>query len=353
MQMGNISRFAAVNTKIKTLEGEFLLAKDYRNLLEQKSIADAARYLKSETAYNEVLENIDVNQLRRSTLESLTKQKMLINIDKIIHYFNGDYKRFINTLYAKYEIIELKAVARAVFNGMDTKPFRNSVFIGKYSKVDEERIYNAKYIRDIIEAFEGTAFYKYLQPLLDNNIKENLFRFEMVLDASYYEILQKEWEKLDKHDIEVLEKGQGIMADLLNLQWIYRGIKFFNLSPEELLNYTIHLGYRLNRNFIKQLCYSKGLEEFYELASQTRYSFLFKNDQTTDIFMERRLERHMYFELKAVERDNPMTIITTFAYIVFMDIEVRDIISIIEMIRYRMPEAEAEKYLIKALNGGE
>ena len=350
--MSNISRFAAVNTKIKTLEGEFLRIKDYKSLLEQKSVADAARYLKAQTAYSEVLDNIDVNQVRRAFLESLVKQKMLLNIDKIIHYYNGEYKRFINTLYAKYEIEELKAVARAVYNGVDTKPYRNSVFIGKYSKVDEEKVFNAKYIRDIIMAFEGTAFYKYLQPLLDNNLKENLFRFEMVLDASYYEILQKEWEKLDKQDIKVLEKAQGIMADLLNLQWIYRGIKFYNLRPEELLNYTIHLGYRLSKNFIKELCYAKGLDEFYQLASETRYSFLFKNDDTTDIFMERRLERYMYFELKSVERNNPMTIITTFAYIFFMEVEARDIISMIEMSRYKVPEAEAEKYLIRKLNGG-
>ncbi|OGO77513.1 MAG: hypothetical protein A2Y23_07510 [Clostridiales bacterium GWB2_37_7] len=350
--MSNISRFAAVNTKIKTLEGEFLSIDDYRSMLKQRSVADAARFLIKETEYKEVLENIDINQIHRAYLESLVKQKMLNNIDKIIHYFNGSYKRFITTLYAKYEIEELKAVARAVYNGMDTKPFRNSVFIGKYSKVDEERVFNAKYIRDIIEAFEGTAFYRYLQPLLDNNIKENLFRFEMVMDASYYEILQKEWDKLDKHDIEVLQKAQGIMADLLNLQWIYRGIKFYSLSPEELLNYSIHLGYRLSNNFIKQLCYSKSLDEFYEMTALTRYNFLFKNDETTDIFMERRLERHMYFELKSVEKSNPMTIITTFSYIKFMEIEVRDLISMIEMIRYGMPEAEAEKYLIRTLNGG-
>lgn len=350
--MSNISRFAAVNTKIKTLEGEFLRVKDLKSLLEQKTVADAARYLKTQTAYNEVLDQIDVNQTRRSTLESLIKQKMLLNIDKIIHYYNGNYKRFINTLYAKYEIEELKAVARAVYNGVDTKPYRNSIFIGKYSKVDEEKVFNAKYVRDIIQAFEGTAFYKYLQPLLDNNIKENLFRFEMVLDASYYEILQKEWEKLDKQDMKVLEKAQGILADLLNLQWIYRGIKFYKLRPEELLNYTIHLGYRLSKNFIKDLCYSKDLDAFYELAAQTKYSFLFKNDETTDIFMERRLERHMYFELKAVERNNPMSIISTFAYIFFLEVETRDIISIIEMIRYGLPEAEAEKYLIRNLSGG-
>lgn len=351
--MGNLSRFAAVNTKIKAIEGDFLSVGDYKNLLQQKSVTDAARYLKNETVYDEVLHNIDIGQVHRSHLESIIKQKMILNIDSIIHYFTGNYKRFINTLYAKYEIEELKAVARAVYNGMDTNAFRNSVFVGKYSKVDEERVYNAKYIRDIVKAFEGTAFYKYLEPLLDNNLKENLFRFEMVLDASYYEILQKEWEKLDKQDIQVLEKAQGIMADLLNLQWIYRGIKFYKLSPEELLNYSIHLGYRLSKDFVKQLCYSKSLEEFYKKAAETRYSFLFKNDGTTDIFMERRLERHMFFELRAVEKSNPMTIITTFAYIFFVEIEVRDIISVIEMIRYGIPESEAQKYLIRTFHEGE
>lgn len=350
--MSNLARFAAVNTKVKTLEGEFLSSKDYRSLLEQKTVTDVFRYLKSNTAYGEILDKVDVNHISRGTLEGLVKHKMLINIDKIIHYFNGDYKRFINTLYAKYEIEELKVIARAVYNGIDTKQFKDSVFIGKYSKVDEEKVFNAKYIRDIIVAFEGTAFYRYLEPLLDNNTKENLFRFEMVLDASYYEILQKQWEKLDKQDIEVLEKGQGIMADLLNLQWIYRGIKFFKLSPEELLNYTIHLSSRLDNNFIKRLCYSKGLDEFYELAAQTRYSFLFKKDETTDIFMGRRLERHMFYELKSVERKNPMTIITTFTYIALMEIEIRDLISIIEIIRYGIPPAEAEKYLIKEFREG-
>jgi V/A-type H+-transporting ATPase subunit C len=350
--MSNISRFAAVNTKIKTLEGELLGAKDYKNLMEQKTVADAARYLKTQTSYKDVLGQIDISQPRRSNLESLIKKKKLLDMDKIIHYYNGNYKSFIHTLYAKYEIEELKIVARAVYNGVDTKPYRNSVFIGKYSKVDEEKLFNAKHVSDIIQAFEGTAFYKYLKPLLDNNSKENLFRFEMVLDVSYYEILQKQWEQLDKHDIQLLEKAQGIMADLLNLQWIYRGIKFYKLKPNELLNYTIHLGYRLSKSFIKKLCYSKDLDAFYELAAQTRYSFLFKNDATTDIFMERRLERHMYYELRAVERSNPMTIISTFAYIFFLEVETRDIISMIELIRYGFPEEEAEKYLIRNLSKG-
>lgn len=350
--MSNNTRFSAVNTKIRALEAEFLTKKDFKSLLEQKSVPDIAKYLKNNTAYRELLENVDVNQLHRRALENLIKQQLLFNIEKITHYFNGDYKKFINTLYAKYEISELKEITRAIHNKEDLKPYRNEVFIGKYSKVDEEKVFNAKYIRDVILGFEGTAFYKYLQPLLDNNINENLFRFEMVLDTSYYEILQKQWERLDKADIEILEKAQGIMADLLNLQWIYRGIKFYKLRPEELLNYTIHLGYRLNGELIKRLCYSSSLETFFELAAQTRYSFLFKNDETTDIFMERRLERHMYFELKSVVRNSPMSIITTFAYVNFMEMEIKDLVSVIELIRYEMPAEDAEKYLIRKLKEG-
>lgn len=350
--MDNITRYAAVNTKIRTMEAGFLKNEDYFELLRKKSVVEVAEYLKNKTSYGQILEYVDIENIHRGNLEALIKQNMLVNIDRIIHYFNGEYRGFINTLYAKYEVEELKVFARAVYNGDETKKYKNSVFIGKYSKIDTNKIFEAKLVRDIIFALEGSEFNKYLTPLIDNNEKENLFRFEMVLDLSYYNILKKQWNKLSKKDIRVLEHAQGLIADLLNLQWIYRGIKFYKLQPEVLLNYTIHLGYRLKYDFIKKLCYCDNLEDFYKLASQTKYNFLFKNDNTTDIYMERRLERHIYFELKALVRTYDMSIITTFAYILFLEFEIRDIISIIETIRYKVPLEETKKYLIKTFKEG-
>lgn len=347
--MDNVTRFAAVNAKIKAMEGSFLKDEDYKNLLGMESVVDIARYLKDKTAYSEALASVEAENIHRGMLENLIKQNMVRNIDKIIHYFTGDYRDFIKTLYAKYEIEELKVIARAVYNGKDAAEFRSSAFVGKYSGIDHNRVFEAKSIGDIIHALEDSDFNKFLKPLVDGNFTENPFRFEMVMDMSYYTILQKQWNTLSTRDKKILEHAQGIIADMLNLQWIYRGIKFYRLSPEELLNYTIGIGYRLNFKLLKELCYVQSLEEFFRIAKGTKYGFLFKEDETTDIYMERRLERHAYFELKALVKENKLSIISAFSFIIFLELEVRDIIAIVEAIRYRIPAEQAHKYIVRNL----
>ncbi len=347
--MDNVTRFAAVNAKIKAMEGSFLKDEDYKNLLEMESVIDIARYMKEKTAYSETLASVQVENIHRGMLENLIRQNMVRNIDKIIHYFTGDYRDFIKTLYAKYEIEELKVIARAVYNGKGAEEFRSSAFVGKYSGIDQNRIFEAKSIGDIIYALKGSDFYKYLEPLVDGNYTENPFRFEMVMDMAYYSILQKQWNTLSPRDKKILEHAQGIIADKLNLQWIYRGIKFYRLSPEELLNYTIGISYRINFKQLKELCYSQDLEEFFRIARSTKYGFLFKEDETTDIYMERRLERHTFFALKTLIKENNLSIISAFSFIIFLELEVKDIISIVEAVRYKVPAEQAHKYIVRNL----
>lgn len=347
--MDNVTRFAAVNAKIKAMEGNFLKDEDYENLLRMESVMEVARYLKERTAYSEVLASVAAENVHRGMLENLIKQNMVKNIDKIIHYFTGDYKDFIKSLYAKYEIEELKVIARAVYNGRDARDFKSSAFLGKYSGIDQNKVFEARSIKDVINALEGSFFYKFLKPLIDGNFTENPFRFEMVMDMSYYSILQKEWSKLDTRDKEILQNAQGIIADMLNLQWIYRGIKFYRLSPEELLNYTISISFRLNFKLLKELCYSQDLEEFFRIARGTKYGFMFKEDETTDIYMERRLERHTYFELKALVKEHNLSIISAFSFIIFLELEAKDIIAIVEAIRYKIPAEQAHKYIVRKL----
>lgn len=347
--MDNVTRYAAVNSKIKSMEGEFLKDEDYRNLLELSSVADIARYLKEKTHYSEVLAGIDTDDIHRGMLENLVKQNMIKNIDRIIHYFSGDYRDFIKTLYAKYEIGDLKVIARAVYSEKNAGSLRNRVFIGKYSKLDPNEVFQAGSISDIINALKDSEFYEFLAPLVDGNYSESPFRFEMVMDMSYYTLLQRQWKKLSERDREILQHAQGIIADLLNIQWIYRGIKFYRLNPEELLNYTINLGYRLRYSMLKELCYATGLEEFFRLVKTTKYSFLFKEDETTDLYMERRMERHIYFELRTLIKNYNLSIINAFSYILFLEYEVKDIISIVEAIRYKVPAEHANKYIIRKL----
>ncbi|MBA3061814.1 MAG: V-type ATPase subunit, partial [Atribacteria sp.] len=243
--MDKVTIYAAINTKIRALEKEFLKREDYLNMLKKKSVADVARYLKENISYGKLLGEIHLDTVSRRDLEDILKRNMIKNMDKLIHYFRDDYKDLIRSLYIKYEIEDLKVLARSIFNGKKPETIEKPLsFLGKYSRVNPKRLFKSRTIRDLIYSLEGSEFFEFLIPLVDGR-RENLFRFEMALDMGYFNIIQSRRLKISGEDRKMLKEWEGTVADLYNIQWIYRGKKFYNLSPEELLNYTINFGDRL------------------------------------------------------------------------------------------------------------
>ena len=347
--MDKLTRYSAVNTKIRVMEKEFLKREDYLNMLKKKYVADAARYLKENISYGKLLGEIHPDTVSRRDLEDILKRNMIKNMDKLIHYFRDDYKDLIRSLYIKYEVEDLKVLARSIFNGKEPETIEKPLsFLGKYSRVDPKRLFKSRTIRELIYSLEGSEFFEFLIPLVDGR-RENLFRFEMALDMGYFNIIQSRKLKISGEDREMLKKWEGMIADLYNIQWIYRGKKFYHLSPEELLNYTINFGDKLTFADRKDMCYTKNLEELYRMTVNSVYGFLFKEEEISrDIYMERRINRFMYYKLRALIRKVPMSIIQTIGYVWLLEFEIRDIISIIESIRYDLPPEEARKFLVKA-----
>ncbi len=346
--MDKITIFAAVNTKIRVMEKEFLKREDYLNLLKKKSVAEASSYLKEIVSYHKLLGGVHPETVSRRDIEDILKRNMIKNINKLIHYFRDDYKVLIRSLYMKYEIEDLKVLARSIFNGKNPEVIEKSLtFIGRYSQVNPENLIKSETIRDLIYSLEGSEFFEFLMPLIDGR-RENLFRFEMALDMGYFNIIQSRKLKISSNDRKLLKKWEGMVADLYNIQWIYRGKKFYNLSPEELLNYSINFGDKLTFLDRKKMCYTKSIEDLFKITANSVYGFLFKGEEiSTDIYMERRINRFMYFQLRALSRKSPLSIIQTIEYVWLLEFEIRDIISIIESIRYDLPPEEARKFLVK------
>ena len=84
------------------------------------------------------------------------------------------------------------------------------------------------------------------------------------------------------------------------------------------------------------------------MITNTIYGFLFKKEEISrDIYMERRINRFMYYKLKALDRQFSLSIIQTIDYVWSFEFEIRDIISILEAVRYDIPSEEARKFLVK------
>lgn len=348
--MGSVRRYAAINTKIKALEGRLLSKADYRNIISSKTVKEIADYLKSNTSYCFALDDITPEDLDIDKLEVSLKRHIVKQYEKLIHYFNNEYKKFFKILFIRYEIEDLKLYLRAITREENLENIRDFViYSGKYSKINYEDLSNSKSLEELIYNLKETIYYNSLRAYVDEDSERRMFYMEMSLDRLYFMLLSGQIEKLSNEDRNILRELLGKNVDLLNLQWIYRGLKFYGLSPEELINYTIHSGYYLKYRQIKELCYTKNEEELIDRMIDSKYGFLFDNKDTLEILMERRIERYLYFLFLDYKKREKMNIIEPVVFMHLMEYEMRDIISIVEAVRYGLKEEDIKKFLVRRI----
>ncbi|MBZ4663059.1 MAG: V-type ATPase subunit [Caloramator sp.] len=348
--MPAVVNYEAINTKVHSILGRRLKGDDYKKLLSLTSVNEIALYLSKNSDYGRYIANDNLNSIHRYELEKKLKMMLIYYIDKFDNYFSGEYRDFFMTFYSKYEIYDLKRLARIIHIEGELQCLREYlIFVDYYKNINVDNIIKAKSIAELIEFLNNSVYYPYLKNLLDGNKEENLFRFEMVLDKTYFSILFKKIKKLSGTDKKAFFEVFGPIIDMINLQWIYRGKKFYNMYSDELFNYTIDGGGKLNYKSIKELCYSKTIEELEDRIKLTPYSFLIKGDDMQDIHMERRMNRYIYYKLINIIRKNKRDISNVLSLMQIIEFEIRDIVSITEMVRYGIELSQSNNFLIKAV----
>lgn len=351
--MGNITRFAAINTKVKSLEGRLLKNQDYINLLEKKTVSEVVEYLKENTFYKEDLMDVDPAHIKVDALELLFQRHIVKQYQKFTHYFNDAYRKLFNIFMVRYQVSDLKLFLKTIVREEDMNHARNTViYLGQHKSFDYEKISQSKTLEDAIENLHGTVYYELLKPYLNEEPEKRLFYMEMVLDKEYFRELVDQTKNLAAEDRKKYGEFLGKNIDLFNLQWIYRGLKFYKVSPEELINYTLKGGYYLNYRKLKDLCYTKTEDALIESMIDSKYGFLFDNRPTLEIYMERRIKRYLYFLLLENKKHEQMNIIEVVVYRHLLEYEMRDVISIMEAIKYGMNSEKTKEFLIRKIRGG-
>lgn len=344
--MGNVTGFAAVNTKLRVKKRKFLTDEDFRILLSKNSVGEITRYLKEHPGYKEVLRNFDPSDVHRGDLEIELIKNIVHQIEAILSYFQGDYRQFFLSLLIEYEIEDLKLILRMISRNEDITKIKDSlVHSEKYSHLDYDQLLQSKNVEQFLENLKHTIYYHPLKTITDEDITKRVFHIEMKLETMFYGILIEKANKLSKEDQQLVKESIGANIDLINIQWIYRAMKNYSISPEEILIYCISNGYKLNYLKLKELVYSKNIEAFIEKIKQTQYKFIFPNDQ--DVFIERRIERYLFNLYGMRRKQNSMNIMECISYIYFLKYEAKDIISIIECIRYNLDKELSKRYLIR------
>ena len=338
--------YSALSSKARASYGRLLTAEDYNMLIDMKNVNEIAGYLKKNTYYSEILSNVDESLIHRGQLENIIKTDIMKEYDKFLRFTSGNARKFLQSTYKKYETESLKIIFRrleTVGGVMSAEGYL--LFLKNTSEVDFHKLIKSKDSLEFIENLKGTEYYDVLRPFTGTGVKINLFNLEMVLDLHYFKFLYKRMKKyLTGKDFMPLEESFGVKTDVLNMLWIYRCKKYYNMKKEIIRSYILPFNAGIRKETLNRLIEAEDIEEFLEIAGTTKYSSIFIRD--IDGFFEVNFADYMYNIHMKLFRKYPLSVTAAVDYIHMKEYELSNIISIIEGIRYGLPAEKIRKFVV-------
>ena len=351
--MGNIIRYGAVNTKIKAMKSSFLTEEQYQKLINTNSFEEAIRFLKEETDYSELFQGISADSIHRGQFEIILKRYHIERLYKLSHYFSGDYKKLIKILFMRYEIEDLKVILRSKYVNRSKAEIEDMLaYKNLLNTVDYDYLLSASDIHELIERLKDSIYYKHIKPFEQTINKEGLFIIENNLDILFHSTLRKFIKKLDPEDMKAISDIIGFEADMLNITAIYRGRKYYNLSSEEIYNYTIYDYYKLKPEIIKKLCYAKDMDEYFDILKDLPYKQIIPMNDNEDFLIEVYERASFKKFLDKYMAKFQLNISVLMAFVNLLNIEIKNIVSIVENKKYGAGDTGLIKYLNMSLKKG-
>ncbi len=340
-------KYGALSSKTRAMFGKLLNHDDYRALMQKRSVYEVVSYLKANTHFRTILANVDEADIHRIKLEYILKHDLLNDYAKLLNFTNGRLKIFVNLLYTKIEIESLKLIFRVFEAGsIDQQVLEHSLlFMANHDKLNIPKLALSRNVEEFLLGLKDTPYYDVLRPYASKSNETRLFSMEMALDLYYLRNVQDTFKHLlNPKDAAIIKEFAGLESDAFNIFWIFRSKTFHHMDVEVIRSYTLPLIYKLKKSTMEALLEAKNLEEYVDILKDTYYGFLFKDSKES--FIEHNYAEFIYRLHRTRFRRQPFTIACVISYLRMKEVELSNIISIIEGIRYRLPEEKIQSYLV-------
>lgn len=327
-------KYPSINAKLKGMYAKRLKNDDLQDLAKQNNLKSAVAILKNKSSSLNVLsEDAD-----REQIEKVLNGEIIYDIEKIVKYLDKNDTQIFNLLISKYEIRCIKRAIKLLYSKNEydenIKIWTNTIF------TDLKGLESIKSIDEFLKIINNTKYKKILKKYFENkNTEYSIFEIENELDKMYLKSIYN-----SAGNNKNLKKMIGAKIDFTNILWIYRMKKYYNFSEDKIEKSIIDINYALKKNQILSLVKAKNIEELNEILKKTVYS----NIATDDIYeLECNMKKYLHGLYIKNFKSNLLSINCIYSYLNLVELENKDIISIIEAVRYGI---DKEKLLKKLIN---
>lgn len=341
-----VIKYSALNAKIKAIETNLLKYDDFYTLANQPDVSSFANKLSEIKAYSPIVkELLTYNLGTRMPIERSLAQSMYQDFGKIYNFLTDmKEKKYMDTIFLKYEINLLKTLIRRIFDKRESQLLLQIYgdFLLKHSSINIQVLTESKTLSEFINNLKGSKFYKVLEKI--DIETHTLFEFEQALDLFYYtQTWKAQYKYLSKKNQKIIEKINGADIDLNNIMHIFRYKKFYNVDKSIIYTYLLPINYRIRKIQIDKLLNCTNNLEFKEILNATPYKNVFSNLEDSSMELDYYIYMHKLYTKE--ERKNPYSIIPTVAYFYRKNIELSNLTTLLEYVRYERDPEDSMKRL--------
>ena len=335
----------AIAAKIRSVYGKMLTMDSFREMVSKRSVAEVADHLAHTARYGDRLRDIDPNTVHRELLEQLLEEQNYFLYRRLIEFSGLEDRPFYDFLLKRHECRQMINLVNAVSCGLQLS-FVQSLppFLIEGSKLDLLSLARCKSIDELTAALKGTRYHKlFLKFQRTPEGKVDFTDAEIRLRTDLYEGLLRDVKEsgFGSDGDELLDMIRSEI-DVINIINAYRLKAFFGYSPDEIRKVMLPFT-RMGKTGMNRLYDCPDEEKMRAVIANSPYGrYMTAEDEDVEPPLRKRTLTTMKHAL-ARSGSAPVSL---YAFMYICENELRNIVRVIEGVRYDVDPAMIYKLLI-------
>ncbi len=343
--MKGLMAYSGLATKVRAMQGHLLTQEDFLTIVRLPDIPAVAAWLRGQPSYEPMLRELNTAAVHREELEPHLRESVYYDFAKIYRFADAYQRQFLGLYLMRYETSFLKECLKYVLGLRDARPDPDRLerHLSRSSRLPFRELSGASSLQELIGLLEKTPYHAPLSAAVTAE-SPSLFDCEMALDLCHFGTVWRERRNVvSRAELPKLTEFCGAKFDMLNLLWIRRCKKYYQMTPAEIYALLIPVDYRLRQADLTALVESGSVEETDRLIEKTWYGRHFSglSGDTLETDYNRILKEILTHEALR----SPYSISAIYSYLYQKEHEVYRLIIALECVRYQVPPEEAVLHL--------
>lgn len=337
----------AILAKARAMYGRRLTEQNYTDLLGCRSVGEVAAYLKTRTAYADILEGVAALSIHRGRLEELLKKRLFLQYASLCRYEMSIGQDFYQYFVIKNDITQILSCVRLLNSGRSGEYiFSMPAFFNEHTDLDLFKLADVTSFGGLLDALDGTEYRKVLAPFAQLKLTS---RSVLDIEAVLYKFFTTRLWQLANKDfkgkrLEGILDVLRIQADMRAVENLYRLKKMINADELLLRQFVMPEISSLTEKQISMLIKAPTAAEMLKSLGQTHYAAQLKNIDFD--YIEIATHKILFSWSQKYFRFSTDPNVVMFCYIYLAENEIQNITHIIEGVRYEVPADKIKGMLI-------